>query len=91
MAKTALPTQGAQFESLVRGLDSTCCNGKNLKATTKTEYGQNKQQKRYRMLAGYKCCGGKKRRGMGGFCVCEAVSNEVVREGFTEKVTSEET
>ena len=37
------------------------------------------------MLAGYKCCGGKKRRGMGGFCVCEAVSNEVVREGFTKK------
>lgn len=51
----------------------------------------NNNKKRYRMLAGYKCCGGKKRRGMGGFCVCEAVSNEVVREGFTKKVTSEET
>lgn len=32
-----------------------------------------------------------KRRGMGGFCACEAVSNEVAREGFAEKVTSEET
>ena len=28
---------------------------------------------------------------MGGFCACEAVSNEVAREGFAEKVTSEET
>lgn len=32
-----------------------------------------------------------KRRGMGGFCACEAVSNEVARKASAEKVTSEET
>ena len=32
-----------------------------------------------------------KRRGMGRLvCVCEAVSNGVVRKGFTKKVTSEQ-